>query len=71
MDIQDSDTVLSAGILYYERHHPVLKAVNDRFGIVNGHVEICACLHNDQNLIDNYRQGTRRGRSAPPEHGYH
>lgn len=44
---------------------PVLKAVNDRFGIVNGHVETCHSYTNDQNLIDNYHKNSRRGRSAP------
>lgn len=44
---------------------PVLKAVNDRFGIINGHVETCHSYTNDQNLIDNYHKKSRRGRSAP------
>ncbi len=44
---------------------PVLKAVNDRFGIVSGHVETCHSFTNDQNLIDNYHKNNRRGRSAP------
>jgi glyceraldehyde 3-phosphate dehydrogenase len=44
---------------------PVLKAINDRFGIVSGHVETCHSYTNDQNLIDNYHKADRRGRSAP------
>jgi glyceraldehyde 3-phosphate dehydrogenase len=44
---------------------PVLKAINDRFGIVSGHVETCHSYTNDQNLIDNYHKNSRRGRSAP------
>jgi glyceraldehyde 3-phosphate dehydrogenase len=44
---------------------PVLKAINDRFGIVSGHVESCHSYTNDQNLIDNYHKASRRGRSAP------
>ncbi len=44
---------------------PVLKAVQDKFGIVNGHVETCHAFTNDQNLIDNYHKKPRRGRSAP------
>jgi len=44
---------------------PVLKAVNDRFGINHGHVETCHSYTNDQNLIDNYHKNNRRGRSAP------
>jgi len=44
---------------------PVLKVINDRFGIVSGHVETCHSYTNDQNLIDNYHKASRRGRSAP------
>jgi len=44
---------------------PVLKAINDRFGIVGGHIETCHSYTNDQNLIDNYHSKHRRGRSAP------
>jgi glyceraldehyde-3-phosphate dehydrogenase/erythrose-4-phosphate dehydrogenase len=36
---------------------PVLKAVNDKFGIVNGHVETVHSYTNDQNLIDNFHKG--------------
>ncbi|MDP2560304.1 glyceraldehyde-3-phosphate dehydrogenase [Psychrobium sp. 1_MG-2023] len=44
---------------------PVLKAVNDKFGITNGHIETVHSYTNDQNLIDNYHKSPRRGRSAP------
>jgi glyceraldehyde 3-phosphate dehydrogenase len=44
---------------------PVLKAIHDRFTIQYGHVETCHSYTNDQNLIDNYHKGSRRGRSAP------
>jgi glyceraldehyde 3-phosphate dehydrogenase len=44
---------------------PFLKAMNDRFGIVHGHVETCHSYTNDQNLIDNFHKANRRGRSAP------
>jgi glyceraldehyde 3-phosphate dehydrogenase len=43
---------------------PVLKAVNDKFGIINGHLETCHSYTNDQNLIDNYHKKSRRGRAA-------
>src|SRR5690554_8025290 len=38
--------------------------MNDKFGINNGHVETLHSYTNDQNLIDNYHKGSRRGRSA-------
>lgn len=44
---------------------PVLKAINDRFGIEHGHVETVHSYTNDQNLTDNFHKGNRRGRSAP------
>ncbi|MHB8764634.1 MAG: glyceraldehyde-3-phosphate dehydrogenase [Deferrisomatales bacterium] len=44
---------------------PVLKVLNDRFGVVAGHVETVHAYTNDQNLIDNFHQKARRGRSAP------
>jgi len=43
---------------------PVLKLLNDKFGIENGHVETIHAYTNDQNLIDNFHKGERRGRSA-------
>jgi glyceraldehyde 3-phosphate dehydrogenase len=43
---------------------PVLKAINDKFGIINGHLETCHSYTNDQNLIDNYHKKERRGRAA-------
>ena len=43
---------------------PVLKALNDEYGIRNGHVETVHAYTNDQNLIDNYHKAERRGRSA-------
>lgn len=43
---------------------PVLKALQDRYGIAHGHIETCHSYTNDQNLIDNYHKASRRGRSA-------
>ena len=43
---------------------PVLKKLNDTYGIVRGHVETVHSYTNDQNLIDNFHKGPRRGRSA-------
>lgn len=44
---------------------PVLRCIYDEFGITYGHVETVHAYTNDQNLIDNYHKGDRRGRSAP------
>ncbi len=44
---------------------PVIKVLNDRFGVATGHVETVHAYTNDQNLIDNFHKKSRRGRSAP------
>ena len=64
-DILPSDSILSAASCTTNAITPVLKVVNDEYGIVNGHVETIHSYTNDQNLIDNYHKGDRRGRSAP------
>ncbi len=43
---------------------PVLKCLLDEYGVDSGHVETVHAYTNDQNLIDNYHKGDRRGRSA-------
>ncbi|MGY2437850.1 glyceraldehyde-3-phosphate dehydrogenase, partial [Escherichia coli] len=43
---------------------PVLKVMQDKYGIRHGHVETVHSYTNDQNMIDNYHKGERRGRSA-------
>jgi glyceraldehyde 3-phosphate dehydrogenase len=63
-DITDADKVLSAASCTTNAITPVLKAVNDAFGVENGHVETVHAYTNDQNLIDNYHKGDRRGRAA-------
>ncbi|MFJ4249656.1 glyceraldehyde-3-phosphate dehydrogenase, partial [Pseudomonas sp. NPDC089741] len=63
-DITDSDTIVSAASCTTNAITPVLKAINDKFGVVHGHVETVHSFTNDQNLIDNFHKGDRRGRSA-------
>lgn len=63
-DISPEDRIITAASCTTNAIVPVLKAVNDRFGIVNGHVETVHSYTNDQNLIDNFHKGNRRGRSA-------
>jgi len=64
-DIDAADTILSAASCTTNAITPVLKVMNDEYGIKNGHVETVHSYTNDQNLIDNYHSGDRRGRSAP------
>ena len=63
-DIAASDRILSAASCTTNAITPVLKAVNDAYGIERGHVETVHSFTNDQNLIDNFHSGDRRGRSA-------
>ena len=62
--ITQEEEIFSAASCTTNAIVPVLKAVEDNFGIVEGHVETCHSYTNDQNLIDNYHKGHRRGRSA-------
>lgn len=62
--IADEHRILSAASCTTNAITPVLKIVNDRFGVKHGHVETVHSYTNDQNLIDNMHKGDRRGRSA-------
>ncbi|MFB9868185.1 glyceraldehyde-3-phosphate dehydrogenase [Vreelandella sulfidaeris] len=62
--IGDNDLIVSAASCTTNAIVPVLKVLNDEYGVVNGHVETVHAYTNDQNLIDNYHKGDRRGRSA-------
>ena len=44
---------------------PVLQVIKDKYGINGGHIETVHSYTNDQNLIDNFHKGDRRGRGAP------
>jgi len=43
---------------------PVLKIIEDNFGVINGHLETIHAYTNDQNLVDNMHKKYRRGRAA-------
>ena len=62
--LETGGNILSAASCTTNAIVPVLKAVSDKYGIVNGHVETCHSYTNDQNLIDNYHKKERRGRAA-------
>jgi glyceraldehyde 3-phosphate dehydrogenase len=63
-DIYASDTVLSAASCTTNAITPVLQALDQEYGIENGHVETVHSFTNDQHLIDNYHKADRRGRAA-------
>ena len=62
--IEDTDKIITAASCTTNAITPVLKVLNDKFGIVHGHVETVHSFTNDQNLTDNFHKGDRRGRSA-------
>jgi glyceraldehyde 3-phosphate dehydrogenase len=63
--VEDTDNVISCASCTTNAIVPPLKAIEDEFGIVQGHVETVHSFTNDQNLLDNFHKGDRRGRSAP------
>lgn len=62
--ITDDDRIVSAASCTTNAITPVLKAMDEAYGIARGHVETVHSFTNDQNLIDNFHKGDRRGRSA-------
>ncbi|MGX1793443.1 glyceraldehyde-3-phosphate dehydrogenase [Microbacterium sp. NPDC055312] len=62
--IEAGDRILSAASCTTNAITPVLAAIDEAYGIVRGHVETVHSFTNDQNLIDNFHKGDRRGRSA-------
>ncbi|MGO1570891.1 MAG: glyceraldehyde-3-phosphate dehydrogenase [Canibacter sp.] len=62
--ITADDQIISAASCTTNAITPVLKVMNDKFGVKHGHVETVHSYTNDQNLIDNFHKGDRRGRSA-------
>ena len=63
-DITDEDRILSAASCTTNGITPVLAALDRKFGVNHGHVETVHSFTNDQNLIDNFHKGPRRGRAA-------
>nr|WP_269928462.1 glyceraldehyde-3-phosphate dehydrogenase [Kocuria massiliensis] len=62
--ISQDDRILSAASCTTNAITPVLKVLDDEYGVNHGHVETVHSFTNDQNLIDNFHKGDRRGRSA-------
>ena len=63
-DMIGEERVLSAASCTTNGITPVLKVINDRYGVTHGHVETVHSYTNDQNLADNFHKGDRRGRAA-------
>ena len=63
--IDAEDKIIAAASCTTNAIVPPLKAINEEFSIVSGHMETVHAYTPDQNLIDNYHKSNRRGRSAP------
>ena len=63
--LEDADNIISAASCTTNAIVPVLKVINDKYGVDGGHIETVHSYTNDQNLIDNFHKGDRRGRGAP------
>ncbi|HQT24754.1 MAG: glyceraldehyde-3-phosphate dehydrogenase [Sphingobacteriales bacterium 17-39-43] len=63
-DFNKEETIFSAASCTTNAIVPVLKIIQDAFGIEKGHIETVHSYTNDQNLLDNYHKKYRRGRSA-------
>lgn len=60
----EQERIFSAASCTTNAIAPILKVVEDNLGIEKGHIETVHAYTNDQNLLDNYHKGPRRGRSA-------
>ncbi len=60
----DNVNIFSAASCTTNAITPVLKAVEDSFGVKSGHLETIHAYTNDQNLVDNFHKKYRRGRAA-------
>ncbi|MCH2021095.1 MAG: glyceraldehyde-3-phosphate dehydrogenase [Saprospiraceae bacterium] len=60
----EKDTIFCAASCTTNAIAPVLKVLNDKLGIVNGHLETIHAYTNAQNLLDNYNSKERRGSAA-------
>ena len=63
--LDEKDQLISAASCTTNAIVPVLKTINDEYGINGGHIETVHAYTNDQNLIDNFHKKDRRGRGAP------
>jgi glyceraldehyde 3-phosphate dehydrogenase len=62
--IKPDEQILSCASCTTNAIVPPLKAMDDEYGVLRGHVETVHSFTNDQNLLDNHHKADRRGRSA-------
>lgn len=62
--MESTDLIMGAASCTTNAIVPVLKVLDDEYGVESGHIESVHSYTNDQNLIDNFHKKERRGRSA-------
>jgi glyceraldehyde 3-phosphate dehydrogenase len=60
----DKVNIFSAASCTTNAITPILKVIEDSFGVESGHLETIHAYTNDQNLVDNFHKKYRRGRAA-------
>lgn len=60
----ENEKIYSAASCTTNAISPILKVMDDKFGVEKGHIETVHAYTNDQNLLDNMHKKPRRGRSA-------
>ncbi|MBQ0769936.1 MAG: glyceraldehyde-3-phosphate dehydrogenase [Bizionia sp.] len=60
----DEVAIFSAASCTTNAITPILKAIEDTYGVKSGHLETIHAYTNDQNLVDNFHSKYRRGRAA-------
>jgi len=60
----DTVDIFSAASCTTNAITPILKVIEDNYGIKKGHLETIHAYTNDQNLVDNMHKKNRRGRAA-------
>ncbi len=63
LDIE-GENIFSAASCTTNAISPILKVIEDAYGVEKGHIETVHAYTNDQNLLDNMHKKPRRGRSA-------
>lgn len=63
LDIE-SENIFCAASCTTNAIAPIMKVLDDKFGIDKGHIETIHAYTSDQNLLDNFHKKPRRGRGA-------
>lgn len=63
LDIEDTN-IFSAASCTTNCIAPILHVIENKYGVLKGHLETVHAYTNDQNLLDNMHKKPRRGRSA-------